>query len=249
MTDGSTDAEPATTEREPTPSPVAIGRDVLASGWGTLKTVYYANSFSWRFLKSGTLLFFGFFLWVGSNLLYSYNPELTVLRYPMAYGFVLLVYGPIHHLVVLPLSFRWRRRSGGRQRVGRRLPNAMLVVFLVVVVVLGTFPAGAMTVDFRGTLESSGADISPDLLCVKSDTGNGTEIHCHLSESEGIDTVVVESGGDELLVDEGPPFEFTVHERELRSVTGEKQFTVILRDEDGGLLRRYTRRLSMIERG
>lgn len=160
---------------------------------------------SWRVLKSGALVFLGFFLWAGSNVLYSYNPTLGVLRYPMAYGFLLVWYGPLHHLVVLPLALRWRRGSGSKSRVGRRLPNAMLALFLVAVVVLGTFPVAPMTVDFQATLESSGADVSPDLTCVKGESANGTAIHCHLTESTGVDSVVVTSGETQLLVDDDPP--------------------------------------------
>jgi hypothetical protein len=249
MSDGTADSDGSVSSKGSTPSPAATGASIIRGAWSTLKTVYYANSLSWRFLKAGTLVFFGFFLWAGSNVLYSYNPDLTVLRYPMAYGFVLILYGPFHHLVVLPLAFRWRRRSGSRQRIGRRLPNTMLAIFLVSVVVLGTFPVGAMTVDFQGTLESSGADINPDLLCTKSPTGNGTSVHCHLTETEGIDRIVVRSGDSQLLVDDTPPYEFTIQERELETVTGEKQFTVVLQEDDGTMIRRYTRRLSMIEEG
>lgn len=229
-------------------SSVTVG-SVVRGAWSQLKTVYYANSLSWRFLKSGTLVFFGLFLWAGANILYSYNPELTLLQYPMAYGFILILYGPIHHLIVLPVAFRWRRATGFRQRIGKRGPNAMLALFLVAVVILGTFPAGPMLVNFQGALQSGGADISPDLLCTKSTTENGTSIHCHLTETEGIDRIVVTSGNTELVVDETPPYEFTVHERELEAVAGEKRFTVMLQDEDETLIRRYTRRLSMIEEG
>jgi len=230
------------------PEPVTLA-SVIGGAWSTLKTVYYANSRSWRFLKSGGLVFFGFFLWVGSNLLYAYNPGLTLLRYPMAYGFALIVYGPVHHLVVLPLSFRWRRGGGVSQRVGRRLPNAMLVLFVVAVVVLGTVPAGPMVIDFQSSLEAGGADISPDLLCTKSTTANGTVVHCHLSETDGVDRVVVRSGDSQLVVDDDPPYEFTVHERELATVTGEKRFSVELQDENGDLVRRYTRRLAVVPEG
>lgn len=233
----------------PAETPTLDIMSFVGEAWSTLKTVYYANSLSWRFLKSGALVFFGFFLWAGANVLYSYNPDLTLLQYPMAYGFVLIIYGPVHHLVVLPLAFRWRRAPGLRQRLGKRGPNAMLALFLVGVVVLGTFPAGPMLVDFQSALDSSGADISPGLLCTKSTTDNGTAIHCHLTESEGIDHIVVRSGNSELVVDETPPFEFTVHERELETVAGEKRFTVMLQDEDGSLIRRYMRRLSMVEEG
>lgn len=247
MTDESTDAERRGATDEASSSAIESCAAAVGGAWNALKTVYYANSLSWRFLKSGTLVFFGFFLWAGANVLYSYNPDLWPLRYPMAYGFVLILYGPFHHLVVLPLAFRWRRGSGGKRRVGRKLPNAMLAVFLAVVLVLGTFPVGAMTVDFQGTLGSDDADVSPELLCNSSQTENGTEIRCHLSDSTGVDRVVVESGDSRLVVDSEPPYEFTVHESELEAVTGEKQFTVALEDEDGTMIRRYTRRLSMVE--
>lgn len=231
---------------EETPETVTLST-VVGNAWSTVKTVYYANSRSWRFLKAGGLVFFGFFLWVGANLLYAYNPGLTLLRYPMAYGFALIVYGPIHHLVVLPLSFRWRRGGGVSQRVGARLPNAMLVVFVVAVVVLGTVPVGAMVIDFQSSLEAGGADITPDLLCTKSTSDNGTTVHCHLSETAGVDRVVVQSGDSELVVDDDPPYEFTIHERDLETVAGEKRFRVELQDENGDMVRRYTRRLAVIE--
>jgi hypothetical protein len=246
MADGSTDGHGSAEGDE---SPPTIDRTVVANAWSTVKTVYYADSTSWRALKSGGLVFFGFFLWAGANLLYSYNPGVTLFRYPMAYGFALIVYGPIHHVVVLPLAFRLCRSGGAEGRIGKRLPNAMLVVFLVVVVVLGTFPAGPMVVDFQSALESGGADISPDLQCTKSTTADGATVHCHLSETDGVDRIVVRSGDSRLVVDDDPPFEFTIESGELETVTGEKQFTVMLQDEDGEMVRRYTRRLSMVQEG
>lgn len=232
-------------------SPLAVGQRTVRNGWRMLKSVYYANSPSWRVLKTGALVFLGFFLWAGSNVLYSYNQDLWVLRYTMAYGFVLVLYGPVHHLVVLPLAIRWRRAgSDAKARLGRRLPNAMLALFLVAILVLGTFPSGAVLVDFRSTLESSGApDISPDLLCVRGTGENASAVHCHLTESRGIDRVVVESGSQRLAVDDDPPFEFTIRESELQEVVGEKQFTVRLLDADGDLIRQYTRRFAMIPEG
>lgn len=232
-------------------SPLAAGRRVVRNGWRMIKSIYYANSPSWRVLKSGALVFLGFFLWAGSNVLYSYNQDLAILRFTMAYGFALLLYGPVHHLVVLPLALRWRRGgSDARARLGRRLPNAMLTIFLVAVLVLGAFPAGPVMVDFRGTLEAGGTpDVSPDLLCVKGAGENDTSIHCHLTESRGIDRVAVVSGDQQLVVDDEPPFEFTIRESELEEVVGQKQFTVQLLDADGNLIRQYTRRLAMIPEG
>jgi len=234
--------------QESVQSPLEWTRTTLRNAWRTTKSVYYANSLSWRFLKSGALVFIGFFLWAGANLLLSYQPGWAWLYYPMAYGFLVLVYGPIHHFVVIPLALRWRRAGGVRTRLGRRLPVSMLAVFLVAVVVLGTVPAGPMTVDFQSSLEDAGADIDPGLLCTKStDDGGETRVHCHLSDADGIDHVAVVSGGEEVTVDRDPPFDFDVHASELTAVTGQKQFQVVLRDAEGNTIRRYSRTLSMID--
>jgi len=223
--------------------------ELVRNAWRTLKTVYYANSLSWRFLKSGALVFLGFFLWSAANLLLSYQPAWTWLHYPMAYGFLVLLYGPVHHFVVIPLALRLRRAGGTQTTVGRYLPNAGLSVFRIAVLVLGTFPTAPVTFDFQSSLEDAGADIDPDLLCTKSTDGAETHVHCHLTESEGIDSVAVESGGEQVTVDSDPPFDFDLRASQLESVTGEKQFQVVLRDEDGSTIRRYTRTLSMIEEG
>lgn len=226
----------------------AIGR-AFAEGWRTLVTVYYANSLSWRVFKSGALVFFGFFLWSSSNLLLSYQRSWDVLHYVMAYGFVLIPYGPFHHLVVIPVYLRLRRH-GQRLSLGGHLhlANLSLAVFLVIVVVLGTFPGavGAMTFDFDSPLAASGVDVNPDLACTKSTVDEQASVHCHLTEAEGVDAIAVESGGQRVLVDEQPPFEFTVREGQLTEVVGNKQFQVVLLDENGNELRRYTRTLEMI---
>jgi len=229
-------------------SPIEVTLELVRSTWNTVLMIYYANSVSWRALKSGALFFFGFFLWTASNLLLSYQPAWTFLDYPMAYGFVLIVYGPLHHLVVIPLALRWRRSADDTKlEIGKRLPNTSLVVFLALVVVLGTFPPGAMAFEFSGQIGGTSVDINPDLACVKATADDGTTIvHCHLTRTEGIDRVVVESGGKTVLVDDEPPFDFTTREDQLNEVVGEKQFQVILQDENGNTLRRYTRTLPMI---
>ncbi|WP_115865503.1 hypothetical protein [Halorussus litoreus] len=232
-----------------TPSPVEWTRRAVRNAWNTLRTVYYANSVAWRALKSGALVFFGFFLWSASNILLSYQPSWTFLHYSMAYGFVVLIYGPVHHAVVIPLAVRWRRRGGLRTRIGRKLPNAGLAVFLAVVVLLGTFPSGPMVFDFGSALDEAGADVNPDLLCTKSGEAGEQSVHCHLTESDSIASVTVESGGKTIHTDDSPPFEFTVREDELTAVTDQKQFQVVLRDEDGNMIRRYTRTLGMVSDG
>jgi len=230
-------------------SPVEWTGETLRNAWQTLKTIYYANTVSWRPIKSGALVFCGFFLWTASNLLLSYQPAWTWLYYPMAYGFLLVLYGPFHHVVVIPLALRWRRSGGTKTRIGRRLPNAGLALFLSAVVLLGTFPGGPMLFDFQSSLSDAGADVNPDLLCTKSVHEDETHVHCHLTTSEGIDHVVVESGGRRVTVDRARPFDFEVRSSQMAEVTGTKQFQIVLKDENSDTIRRYTRTLSMVPGG
>ncbi|MFB6111854.1 MAG: hypothetical protein ABEJ35_04885 [Halobacteriaceae archaeon] len=228
-------------------APVASLRGLARSAWHTMLTVYYANSVSWRLLKSGALVFLGLFSWAGSSILLSYRPGWTVLHYTQAYGFVLVGYGPFHHLVVIPVYQRLRREGHSLSLGGSlHVPNASLILFVTVVVVLGTFPMGPMTIDFASQLEGSGVDVDPALLCVKGTGANGTEVHCHLSESDRIDHVVVRSGGTTLAVDREPPFDFTVRAANVSTSAGAKRFTVDLVAADGSLIRRYTRSIDRI---
>jgi len=143
-------------------SPGAWIAGSLRDAWRTMRSIYYANSLSWRFLKSGALVFLGFFLWSASNLLLSYQPAWTWLHYPMSYGFLLILYGPVHHFLVIPLAIRWRRgTSDTGTRIGRRLPTAGLALFLVAVVVLGTAPTAPVVFDFQSSLAGASADINP----------------------------------------------------------------------------------------
>lgn len=230
-----------------TESPVQWTKRIILSGWHTLLTIYYANSISWRALKSGALLFFGFFLWSAANLLLSVQSTWTFLHYVMAYGFILIFYGPFHHAVVIPLAVKLRRQGGTKTQVGRKLPNAGLTVFLIAVLIVGTFPMSPVIFDFGSAVgDSPSSDVNPDLLCTKAVEDGQTTVHCHLSDSEGIAEVTVESGSKTITTDESPPFEFTVHEDELVEVTDQKQFQVVLRDEDGNMIRRYIRTLGMV---
>jgi len=228
-------------------SPAELGREAVRSAWRTALTVYYANSPAWRLLKSGALLFLGFFLWAGSNVLRSYQAGWEWLTYPMAYGFLLVWYGPVHHAVVIPLALRWRRATGRLRTVGAHLPNGTLATFLVAVLVLGTFPAGPMVVDFSSHLAAGGADVDPDVHCVKSETAAGTDVHCHLSEGDSVHRLVVKSGGETVTTVEEPPWEFTVAASDLRTTMDSERFTIVLQGENGDTVRRYTRTLRMIE--
>lgn len=237
MADQSTTAHPG--------SPLAWTRRVLRGAWNDLLSVYYANTTIWRLLKSATLVFFGFFCWTGANLLLSYRPDWGVLYYVMAYGFALLVWGPLTHLVVVPTIIRLRRsgRGGVARQVARHGSKANLAVFLLLVLALGTAPLGVMTFEFQVPADGSdGADVNPALQCTRS----GDVVHCHLSDSRGIDSVVVSSGGETLETIEEPPYDFDVRESDLATVDGDRQFTVELRDENGDTVRRYIRRVDLI---
>lgn len=226
-------------------SPVEWTRKVLRSAWNDLLSVYYANTPIWRGLKSAALIFLGFFCWSGANLVLSYRADWGILYYLMAYGFGLLFWGPFTHLVVVPSIIRIRRsgRQGPLRWVARHGSKANLTMFLVLVLILGTFPLGVMTFEFQVPAGDGGsADVNPQLLCTRS----GDVIHCHLTESRGIDHIVVSSGGKTLQTIDEPPFDFDVDVNDLATVNGDQQFTVELRDDDGHTIRRYIRRADLI---
>ena len=227
--------------------PIQWTRRLLRTGWRQMRSVYYANSFSWRWLKSGALLFFGFFCWTSSNILLSYQPGWRWLYLPMAYGFVLIPYGPFTHLAMVPLTIRLRKKG---HPLGRHLTKLNLGLFVLIVVVLAAYPPGVMAFEFTGIGAGDGgaADVAPELICTSATTDAGAEaVHCHLSNGTGVDAVVVRSSGEQIARDDDPPFSFTIAESSIREVVGQKQFQVVLRDENGATVRRYTRTLSMIE--
>ena len=228
-------------------TPVAYTRRAVRRGWNDLLSIYYANTPVWKLLKVGALLALGLFLWSSANLLLSYRADWSFLYYPMAYGFLLLVWGPLSHLVVVPVVIRCRRsgRGGLWRWFGRHGTKANLTVFLLLVLVLGTFPVGAMTFEFQVPTAGEGGTVDPQLQCTRSDE----VVHCHLSDARGVDRVVVLTGGEELLVLEDPPYAFDLDVNDLATVNGDRQFTVEVRDEDGTVLRRYIRRAELIPGG
>lgn len=233
-----------------TRSPHVAIWEALVSGYRTLRTMYYANSLSWRALKSGALLFMGLALWSAANLLLSYQPGWDWLYLLMAYGFVTIFWGPFHHLVIIPVFVRLRRSGRGPPRLVRQLPNIGLVVFGLLVVVLALVPPGVMTVDFQSQLSPADpADVDPRLQCTKSTEAGETVVHCHLERTAGIDRIAVESAGEVLLTDDEAPFAFDVGAEALSAVVGEKQFQVVCYDAEGTEVRRFTRRLDLIPGG
>lgn len=215
-----------------------LGKLVTAveQAWRDMLSIYYANTPIWKLLKSGALVFLGFFCWAGGNLVLSYHPDATWLNYLVAYGALLIFYGPFTHLVVVPLAIRWRRRSSGYlNRLSKNLSKMNITFFIILVIVVGTYPPSVILLEFD--VASEGVDVDPDLDCVD----HGETVECELSDAEGVAQVAVTSGEDEILVLDEPPYEFELRKDELAEAVGQKRFVVELRDEDGEMLRRYSR--------
>lgn len=203
--------------------------------WRDLLSVYYANTPTWRWLKSGTLFFFGFFLWTGASVVLSIRPEWGILTYVMAYGFLLIVWGPLTHLVVVPLTIRLRRTTEHplARSFSRNSGKINLTIFFALVLVFGAFTPSIMLLEFSpGLLGDDNTGFSGDLVC---DT-TGEVIDCHVANSAGIDHVTVESGGEELLRVDDPPFEMAFDRAELHETRTGKEFRVVYRDADGSQL-------------
>lgn len=221
-----------------------LGR-VLRRSWNDLKSVYYANTLIWKVLKSAALVFLGLFCWIGANLLLSYRPDWWPLYYLLSYGFLVIFWGPWTHFVVVPLVIRMRRRGepGLPRAIAHHATKTNLTIFLVLVVVLGTYPFGPMLFEFQlSTGGGSGGDVNPELQCTKS----SEVIHCHLSDSRGVDSLAVISGGETVETVTESPFDFDVRIEDVPETRGQQEFTVELRDESGDTLRRYVRRVSLI---
>lgn len=124
----------------------------------------------------------------------------------------------------------------------------MLVVFVLVVVVAGTFPVGPMTVDFDSAIGCAEAtDVDVELVCTSETAGDTTQVHCELRDAEQVGRVVVLSAGEELVTDDDPLFEFTVDEADVEETRGRAELTVRFHDDPGELSRQYTGRLKSLD--
>lgn len=218
----------------------------LKRGWEILSTVYSYNSLPWRFLKAAGLIVFGFFNLMASNLLLSYKPDWTFLYFFMAYGSLLVVYGPIHHLIVIPGSLKLGRYSWARNLgVPRWGHVTLLVLFFVSVIYFSFFPLDVMTFELKATGITGSSDISPEISCWRPEQGS-TTIRCTVSDEPGIASVEVETNGEPLSTDEKPPFRFSFDESDLNEVVGRKSFAIVPRDENGDMLRRYVQQPALI---
>ncbi|EMA27349.1 hypothetical protein [Halobiforma nitratireducens] len=226
------DPQTATTDSRP-----GFVRRTLRQAWRDLLSVYYANTVIWRYLKSGALLWFGLMIWAFSNLVLSYRPDWTFMYYVMAYGFALVLWGPLTHLVVVPLVIRLRKSgaTGVARSVARHGSKINLSVFFAIVILLGAMPFGPMVLDFQPT--ATGDDDSsvpaPELECTETDE----LVQCSFSHDEGYDRVEVTGpDGDSTTIEE-PPYEFEIDPDEY------DRFVVEVLDEDGEMIDRQVQRL------
>lgn len=201
--------------------------------WRDFVSVYYANTPTWRWLKSGTLVFFGFFLWMGGAVVLSVQPAWGFLTYVMAYGFLLIFWGPFTHLLVVPATIRLRRRADNpvARVISRNSGKINITIFFTLVIIVGAIAPSIMLLEFSpGLLDGDGSPTaSGDLDCVTT----GDPITCTVTNPSGIDHVVVESGGTELARDSDPPFEVTFDRADLRETRTGLEFRVYYRDADG----------------
>ncbi|QHS17459.1 hypothetical protein GWK26_10040 [haloarchaeon 3A1-DGR] len=219
--------------------PMQLG-GIVRQAWRNLLSVYYTNTPVWRWLKSGALVFLGFFLWMGGNVLLAYWTDAIVLRYAMAYGFVLLAWGPFTHLLVVPAVIRLRRTAQHPlvRRIARHGSKINFGTFLVIVAVVGTIAPGVMLLDFSsGFGADAGGDVTAELTC---ETG-ADAVSCELETSEGVDHVVLTSGGEVLDRSDEPPYAVSAPRDALSDGPSGAQFEIELRDANGDTLRRFVR--------
>lgn len=209
--------------------------------WRDLLSVYYANTPVWRWLKSGTLVFFGFFLWAGSVVVQSVTGW-TLLNYVMAYGFLLIAWGPLTHFVVVPLTIRLRRTAQhpATRWLSMNSGKTNLTIFFTLVILLATFAPGMMALEFSPSVsDDGGVDVRGEVVC---ETGAET-VSCQVENAQGIDHVVVLAGGTQLTTAEEPPFAFEVDRDNLTEIRIGQKFLVEFRDADGNTVRTLSKRV------
>jgi hypothetical protein len=210
--------------------------------WYDLLSIYYTNTPIWRWLKSAALVFLGFFLWAAGNVLLSVQPAWTFLSYVIAYGFVVVAWGPFTHMAVVPLTIRLRRTAQHpvTQRVARQASKLNFAVFLLIVVVVGTLSPGVMLLEFSPSFgDDGGADVSGELVC---DT-EGEVVACSVENAQGIDHVTASANGETIATAEEPPFAFEVERDRLEETRTGREFTVDYRNAEGQSIQRYIERV------
>ena len=206
--------------------------------WRDLLSVYYANTPVWRWLKSAALVFLGFFAWMGGSVLLSVQPDWTFLHYVMAYGMLVVAWGPFTHFVVVPLTIRLRRTADHpvTRAFSRNSGKINLTIFFALVVVLGTVTPGFMLLEFSLSSDG-GTDVTGDLSC---EVGESV-VTCEITDPSGFDRVVVTSGGETIVTVDEPPYTFEFEQAVLAETRTGREYTVSLQNENGDRVRRFIR--------
>ena len=218
----------------------ATVRKLIRQFWRDVVSIYYANTPTWRWLKSGALVFLGFFAWMAGSVLLSVEPSWGVLTYVMAYGFLLLVWGPFTHLAVVPLTIRLRRTANhpAARWFSKNSGKVNLTIFFSLVIVFGTITPSIMMLEFSPSFSGDeAADFSGELVC---NTGEEV-VTCHIENVDGVDTIEVRSGGQTLMTIDSEPYEFELQRSEIAETRSGKEFRVIFYDGDGTVLNRQVR--------
>lgn len=229
--------------RDPDHTPVSWLRTTVGQLWRDALSVYYANTPVWRWLKSGALVFFGFFLWSAASLVLSVRPDWGVLTYVAAYGIVLVLWGPLTHMAIVPLVIRLRRTAQHpiTKTIARQGSKLNLSVFFAIVIVLGTFPAGPTVLDFGGGIGIGGDGDGGVSASIDCDADEETVTCLVTADGEQVDHVVVLTGGEQIAQDSDRPFEVAVAIDDLAEVVGQKEFEIEVRNAEGETLARFVR--------
>ncbi len=217
----------------------ATVRWMISQAWRDMKSIYFANTPFWRWLKSGALVFLGFCVWAGTAVLLSVEPDWDVLYLPMAYGFLLILWGPLTHLLIVPLVLRVRRRSQDSRvlAIARNAGKINLTIFFAIVVGLAVLQPGLMVLEFGGgDGPGGGVEVEGEIQCVTDDPETVT---CTVENAAGFDHAVVIADGEVIERADEPAYELTFDRAEVDG----SRFLVELRDADGDRLRTASRSL------
>lgn len=211
--------------------PIETVRWMSGQAWSDLKSVYYANTPVWRWLKSGALVFLGLCVWTGASVVFSIRPEWTVLLYVMAYGFLLVLWGPLTHFAIVPAVLRLRRTASHpiTRTISRHGGKINLTIFFALVVVLAVVQPGIMMLEFAPVTDGNGEDVRGDVDCDRADE----LIICDIENPAGFDHVVILTEDGVIERADEAPYQL---EFQRDAVDGDR-FRVQFRDEDGQPLR------------
>ncbi len=220
----------------------------LKSLWLAYKALYYASTPSWRFMKSGALFLFGFFCWSAGNLLLSYEPSWTWVQFIAAYGFLVIIWGPTTHLLLVPIVTPYMRRcfdSNPGKWLAKHLSLVNFLVFMVHVILFGLYPPEHVLFEF-GTIASSNpeVDVNPTLDCGRN--RDAARLTCTVSPGDGIGRLEIETAGKPLSRLDEAPWTFTLREQDLARVVGQQQFEVLVMTPGGNVIRSYTKYVATI---